>query len=79
MFTFDQASSGGGNVYVSPVLYGYDPNLGANGQYVQVVSATGPYSLLAQKNGLATTMAPFQGYWIYAYQGNLRLSIPTGG
>ncbi len=77
IFPFDSASSGP-NVYVSPVLYRFDPTVGTAGQYEPEVSATGRYTAL---NNAQTQMLPFQGYWIYAYPGarSLTLSIPTGG
>ena len=73
-FSFDQAASGP-NVYVSPVLYSYDPN---SNRYVAVVSATGAYGLNTNYNG-QTHLQPFQGYWLYSYQSGDTLVIPTSG
>jgi hypothetical protein len=75
-FPFDSAAAGPYN-YVYPVLYGYNPTGGSSGTgaYVSYVSATGPYS----HTTAPMLIQPFQGYWIYVFQGGLTLTIPTSG
>jgi len=65
ILTFDQAASPGESV-VYGVLYGYN----GSSTYTPITSAT------AQAGG-ATTLQPWQGYWIYAYQG-CTILLPTG-